>query len=32
MAKGAINEEFTVSDRIWLGIGEILQNGYEVNE
>ena len=32
MAKDTINEVFTVSDRIWRGIGEIPQSGYEVNE
>jgi len=32
LAQDTIHEVFTVSDRIWRGIGEILQSGYEVNE
>jgi hydrogenase expression/formation protein HypD len=32
MAQDTIHEVFTVSDRIWRGIGEIPQSGYEVNE
>ena len=32
MAQDTINEVFTVSDRIWRGIGPIAQSGYEVNE
>jgi hydrogenase expression/formation protein HypD len=32
MAQDTIQEVFTVSDRIWRGIGEIPQSGYEVNE
>ncbi|MGG9961354.1 hydrogenase formation protein HypD [Ferruginibacter sp. SUN106] len=32
MAQDTINEVFTISDRIWRGIGPIAQSGYEVNE
>lgn len=32
MAQQTIHEVFTVSDRIWRGIGSIPQSGYEVNE
>ena len=32
MAMDTILEVFTVSDRIWRGIGEIPQSGYEVND
>jgi hydrogenase expression/formation protein HypD len=32
MAQKTISEVFTVSDRIWRGIGSIPQSGYEVNE
>lgn len=32
MAQETIHQVFTVSDRIWRGIGSIPQSGYEVNE
>ncbi|MDE3234484.1 MAG: hydrogenase formation protein HypD [Bacteroidota bacterium] len=32
LAQNTISEVFTVSDRIWRGIGNIPQSGYEVNE
>ncbi|MEI7735855.1 MAG: hydrogenase formation protein HypD [Ferruginibacter sp.] len=32
LAQNTINEVFAVSDRIWRGIGNIPQSGYEVNE
>ncbi|MFZ4770510.1 MAG: hydrogenase formation protein HypD, partial [Ferruginibacter sp.] len=32
MAQETIHEVFAVSDRVWRGIGEIPQSGYEVNE
>ncbi len=32
LAQDTIHEVFTVSDRIWRGIGNIPQSGYEVNE
>jgi len=32
LAQKTISEVFTVSDRIWRGIGPIPQSGYEVNE
>jgi hydrogenase expression/formation protein HypD len=31
LAKESINEVFTISDRVWRGIGPIEQSGYEVN-
>lgn len=32
MAKDTIHKVFTISDRVWRGIGNIPQSGYEVNE
>ena len=32
MAKETIQKVFTVSDRVWRGIGNIPESGYEVNE
>lgn len=32
MAKDTINKVFSVSDRVWRGIGSIPQSGFEVNE
>ncbi|MBS1513028.1 MAG: hydrogenase formation protein HypD [Bacteroidetes bacterium] len=32
LAQQTIREVFSISDRIWRGIGEIPQSGYEVNE
>lgn len=32
MAKETIGEVFTIDNRVWRGIGEIPQSGYEVNE
>jgi hydrogenase expression/formation protein HypD len=32
IAKDTIHKVFTISDRVWRGIGNIPQSGYEVNE
>lgn len=32
LAQEAIHEVFTISDRTWRGIGNIVRSGYEVNE
>jgi hydrogenase expression/formation protein HypD len=32
MAQDTIHKVFTISDRVWRGIGNIPQSGYEVNE
>lgn len=31
LARAVIKDVFTVSDRVWRGIGSITQSGYEVN-